>query len=351
MINQETFSGYSKSIVSIVDDLQLTMIAKIARQLGKGKDLNDDDWKVLMLKSTGRLEQSLNELVKGSTDGQAKAINDIKAKAMAEGYKDAESQLKGLADVQSKAEFFKMNEKLLETVAEKLTQDTINANLTMLKSSMLEYTTAVNDALALKEVGGITRNEAVQRVLKEWSKSGVPALKDRIGRKWQPDAYLNMVVRTNSLDIAKETQQRRAVDYKQDLIITSQHADQSPEHAIYANKIFSLSGNDPKYPPFSQATSNGFMNRPNCRHSYYFYIPDVTTKNKDLPKSDKAYDISQEQRLLERTIRKQKKQILAIESGGFDASLEKANLRDYQANMRNFIKDTGRTRRSDRERI
>lgn len=353
MLNKDTFAKYATGLVDILDLVQDEMSAKIARQLTKGRGLSDDDWKLEMLTSVGRLESGLSKVIEDSASGQAKEVQAIKQKAVNEGLRDTDAELKGTKDVQSADDFRALNSKLLETVSEKLTEDIVKSNMTMLTTAGADYMKNINDVLAVKEMGGITRQEATRQVLAKWSENGIPALIDRSQRRWQPDAYVNMVVRTNSMEIARKTQERRAVDYGKDLILTSQHADQSPEHAPFANRIFSLSGNDPKYPPFSQALSAGFMNRPNCRHTYTFYTKGLTDRNKNLHKEDtnEAYKTSQEQRKLERTIRAQKRQISTLKAGGYDVTAENAKLRGMQADMRTFINDTGRTRQRDREQI
>lgn len=351
MINQDTFSDYSIDLVDIIDLVQNEMIRKISRQLGKGRSLSDNDWKVLMLDNVSSIENSLTKTVKASVKPQAEEIAVIKQKSISAGLKDTDAQLTG--SVQPSSKFITQNAKVLETVADKLTKDVSNANLTMLREASLDYVKNINEVLAVKEVGGITRTEATKQILSKWSKKGVPSLVDSLGRRWQPDAYVNMIVRTNSMQIAKKTQERRAVDYGQDLIITSQHGDQSPEHAPYSNMIYSLSGNSQKYPPFSEALNAGFMTRPNCRHTYSFYIQGVTKKDKSMSKkeTDESYAMSQEQRKLERNIRTKKREIESLKSAGFNVSAESASLRDSQADMRNFINRSGRTRQRDREQI
>ena len=355
MLNKDTFNDYSIDLVDIIELVQTELIRKISKQIGKGKSLSDNDWKKLMLDNVVSIDNSITETVKASVSSQAKEIKTIKNKSIDVGLKDTDNQLKGTitSSVQSSDKFIEQNVKALETVADKLTKDVSNANLTMLREANLDYMKNINDVLAVKEFGRVSRTEATKQILSKWSEKGIPSLVDSLGRRWQPDAYVNMVVRTNSMQIAKKTQERRAVDYGKDLIITSQHADQSPEHAPFANKIYSLSGNSDKYPPFSIAQSHGFMNRPNCRHTYSFYTEGLTTKRKTLDKkeTDKAYKISQDQRKLERKIKAQKRQIEALKAGGFDVTAENAKLRGYQADMRSFINSSGRTRQRDREQI
>lgn len=90
----------------------------------------------------------------------------------------------------------------------------------------------------------------------------------------------------------------------------------------------------------------------NCGHEPIPIIPGVSIPHAQdfvQPKAenDKLYAESQEQRGLERKIRKAKRAIAM----GDDSEEAKQRVKDTQKEMREFIKETGRTRRYDREKI
>ena len=78
---------------------------------------------------------------------------------------------------------------------------------------------------------------------------------------------------------------------------------------------------------------------------------DRTEQNK--AENDLAYALSQEQRALERKIRYAERRKAMFEAAGDTKGVEKAKKQIEIAgnNMANFIKNTGRTRRKDREKI
>lgn len=92
----------------------------------------------------------------------------------------------------------------------------------------------------------------------------------------------------------------------------------------------------------------------NCGHFPIPIVPGVTIPHGSdniQPKeaNDKAYELSQQQRALERNIREKKR---VVEMAGDTATPEmKAKVREAQAEMREFIEKTGRTRRYDREAV
>ena len=76
-------------------------------------------------------------------------------------------------------------------------------------------------------------------------------------------------------------------------------------------------------------------------------------KRQDKEANDKEYQESQQQRALERSIREAKRKQAAFKAAGLNdaASEMEIKIKDRQAAMREFIKETGRTRRYDREAI
>ena len=126
-----------------------------------------------------------------------------------------------------------------------------------------------------------------------------------------------------------------------DVILVSAHlgarygdgGENAGNHAWWQGKLYSRSGNDPELPPFSlcgYGTGEGLCGW-NCRHSFgpgnKGHNP---YKGFDAEENKKAYDLSQQQRAMERSIRKTKAELLgyrtAIEST--DNPEEKAVLQE-----------------------
>lgn len=119
-----------------------------------------------------------------------------------------------------------------------------------------------------------------------------------------------------------------------------------------------MSGKSKKYPAWS-TTSYGDpagLLGVNCRHLKFPYIPGMSTKRnepQDYAENDRVYKESQRQRSLERDIKKAKREVMLLEEIGDTegVKLAKQKVSQRQANMRDFIKATGRRRRPEREKI
>ncbi len=94
----------------------------------------------------------------------------------------------------------------------------------------------------------------------------------------------------------------------------------------------------------------------NCRHVIYPYIQGKSTKRYepyDTDENSKAYKESQQQRSLERQIRKAKKELKVMEALGDAEGVKEAKnkVSQRQAAMKEFINQTKRKRQYNREQI
>lgn len=369
------------------------LIINIARHLGTGKAFRTASWEVEKLANLGKL-----------TDENARIINEaVKRvpeeirKALDEASKDALETLEKA--IQEAIAAGRIEEAPVDTVQAMLQelgrQSVEKANLVntvMLDSAQSAYTAAVtntvqwinqamsteqvstaqgilNAATTAVEVGSETRAQALRRAISQMADNGIYGFVDRAGRHWSPEAYINMDIRTTVHNAAIQSVRNRQQDYGSDIFQISTHPGARPLCYPYQGKFYTWGteggtfadgdGNRHSYKPIS-STSYG---QPagifgiNCGHYPMPQIPGVTIpqdkKRQDKEANDKEYQESQQQRALERSIREAKRMQAAFKAAGLDeaASDMAQTIKDRQAAMREFIKETGRTRRYDRESI
>jgi hypothetical protein len=242
---------------------------------------------------------------------------------------------------------------------EKQAKDTFNLiNTTMLQQSQQVYIDVLNKTVGKVLSGVITPQQALKQTVSEWSQRGIPALIDKAGRRWSTEAYVNMVTRTLSQQVANDMQLTRMDEYGVDLVEVSSHMGARPRCAPFQGRIFSKSGQSKRYPAFSSTSygeAAGLLGI-NCHHVVYPYIQGKSTKRYqpyDAAENKQAYQESQQQRHLERQIRKAKKEANVMQALGDLEGVKEAKMKvaQRQAAMREFIEQTKRTRRYDRERI
>lgn len=229
-------------------------------------------------------------------------------------------------------------------------------NTTMIDGARQIYLDVVNQTVGKVIAGSQSPRKAMAEILGKWAQKGLPALVDKANRRWSPESYLSMVTRSTVNNVANESQFAIMDEYESDLLEVSSHLGSRPKCAPYQGRIYSRSGKSTNYPPFSSTSygeKDGLLGI-NCRHVTYPFIEGMSTQRnepQDPFENDKAYQLSQVQRKHERDIRKAKRELYMMESLGEPEAIKKAKqeVRDKQARMRKFIKETGRTRRYERE--
>ncbi|HFJ9375099.1 TPA: phage minor capsid protein [Bacillus nitratireducens] len=358
-------------VVDIYNAIEEELLLNMAKLLKRDMDLlltaeNGDQyqhWRMVQLNKLGTLDkQQLDTLARhsGKTVKEVRAMLKAAGSAAVADHEELYSQAVklGLLEVappmvQSAALIGILNAYVNQAL------NTLNlVNTTMLKHSQQMYRDVLNQVVGKLITGTITQQQAVRQAVAGWSSKGIPAFIDKSGRKWSTEAYVNMVCRSTSNNVANEMQDERMKEHGVDLVETSSHMGSRPKCAPYQGRIFSMSGKSKKYPAWS-TTSYGDpagLLGVNCRHLKFPYIEGLSTqryKPYDYTENDNSYKESQQQRSLERQIKKAKREVKMLEAIG-DAEgvkLAKNKVSQRQADMRDFLSATGRKRQSNREQI
>lgn len=258
-------------------------------------------------------------------------------------------------------------------------------NTTMLQSTQAAYRKAVADTVmidaqlskaqdVLNSATGTlvahtdTRQQAIRYAMNQMSDAGLTGFYDRAGRKWSPEAYVAMDIRTTAHNVAIDSIKTRQAEYGSDIFQVSAHAGARPLCYPYQNKFYSWGGSGGTFPDgngdlhtYEPVSSTSYGQAAglfgiNCGHHPRVVIPGMTIPH-DMPEQPKAtndqdYISSQQQRALERKIREAKrKEEIARASKDGDTEAASARVNGAQAQMRQFISQTGRQRRYDREQV
>lgn len=124
--------------------------------------------------------------------------------------------------------------------------DTLNTtNATMLDSATgrdSEYRRLLRDVLNDLNNNQLTKQNALVRAIESFSKQGMPAFYDSLGREWSPEAYLRMVVFTESSNAYRESIFAKMEDtLETDLFYISAHRGARPLCEPYQGILCSYS--------------------------------------------------------------------------------------------------------------
>ncbi|AUR81274.1 minor capsid protein [Bacillus phage Carmen17] len=351
-----TTEQLSLFIINIYLQIESEILDNIGKTLAMPEgEVNILQWQLMKLQQLGRLTEENYKLMASKSGLTVEAIKKIIAQ---EGYAGASLVDAGLGAVPlalNTSNAIAATLMLLEAQA----VDKLNlVNTTMLSGAQQVYRDIINQTTAKVLTGLMTPHEALRSVSGQWAERGVPTIRDKSGKVWSTEAYVPMVVRSTVKNVSTDAQISRMDDHDIDLIEVSSHNGARPKCEPYQGRIFSKSGKSKKYPAWSTTSygqPDGLLGI-NCHHVIYPYVEGRSTQRyKPYPKeqNDKAYKESQQQRAIERDIRKKKKRLVMAKATGDKVAIKQANqqVRAQQERMRNFLKETGRRRKPNREQI
>ena len=161
----------------------------------------------------------------------------------------------------------------------------------------------------------------------------------------------NLITSITQNNMSMQLDLFNSIDAEDKYYETSSHFGARPTHAIWQGRIFK------SWTEFVNATGYGEVDGlggVNCRHTFYPFIPEVSTKAFDrynAKENREQYENMQQQRYLESQVRKWKTRELSSENLGVVDEQSKMKIRTYQAKLRDLTSSENLTRQYSREQI
>lgn len=353
---------HAQKVADLVRSVELQLIAALKTQIVQGNGANG--YQVRQLIDLSRALAHAEQILGGDWERVINEAQTVLNQAVEAGQGQARVDLKKLGIGPTLPGGLALG---IEMTA----LDTLAA-LTGMKPIILREFVDAYQALMTGPVTGVvsgsfTRLEATQQALLAWARQGIPGFIDRGGREWSMDAYAEMAVRTGAANAMREGHAATLKAAGEDLIQITGHGYTCPKCAKYQGKILSLGGTSPGVyllphatnpnelipvhveATIQEATADGLYH-PNCAHTQILYLPGITTPY-DAPANVETYDKSQDQRALEREVRRVKRELAAafLPETVADLRREKARL---QKRIRELVASNPMlTREPTREQI
>lgn len=361
----ERLLAYEKLYLDYEDEL-LFLIAYWLRQGLDEYDIGDniEQWKTEQLLKTNNANHETVNRHKRLSLIEVVALVSVIAKKEKEMLLEQSSRY---LDAVSKFEDVNKQE-VLSNVTDELNRETrqiaieqieeqMKSNKTILDHLDKDYREALEEIAKEVSAGRKTIYDATYEVARKWAGKGLTVLERRDGSKLSVEGYISGSLRTIQKLVAVQLQEKIFDELGIDLIETTALNDSRITHIPFQGKIYSRSGTSLKYPPLASTgygTITGMITGINCRHRMYPYDERIgqTFKPTNEEQTAQNYRISQKQRELERNIRRAEKELQMLENLNAPADqIATANvkLQQRQAKMEEFIKNTGRRRRLERE--
>ena len=375
MLSKEFLDTVTYPVTQLYMASENRLLAKIVRRLKAGTGgFVLDEWNIRKLSDMGGLsKEAVSEIAKTSKKAKTlltKVLHEVANNSLSvDGVDTNETQgvLQTIQALQAQAE---NHLNLVNTNMLVGTQDKFSTMVAVLDN---ERNIILNDATIDLVTGQQSYHQIVAQTIRRLGEEGINAYVDKAGRQWSPEAYVSMDLRTTSAQTARKVVEAQGRDYGLDVILVSSHAGARPKCAPYQGRCFSMSG---RYGTIKDANGNEYEFEPidntsygepdglfgiNCGHSFrYIEEGSFVNREKETPDDSEAgkknaqqYQLSQEQRSIERDIRKYEREAELLREAGLKdfASIAEGNAREARNEYRSFCEDNSRTPRWERTRV
>jgi hypothetical protein len=386
----EEMSWRMAEVYGAVTDRLLINIARHFKFIADGATPSGSfDYMVKKLAEMGQVTRESEAIILQSLGGADEALQGVLEAAIRDGLKGVDKQLKKAAEKGLLlGEGFlppelSINQMQAFTAYYRQSADKLNlVNTVMLESTQQAYQATVSDivnkinvtqGILNTETGevvtGVTSfNKAVRDGVQKMVENGLTGFIDHGGHHWSPEAYVAMDIRTTAANASRAAVWEDMERYGDDLYIVSWHNGARPLCYPWQGKVISRSGwtgevedlDGNKVHVYAQhETSYGEaagLFGINCGHYPSPFIPGFSAVNdpqQNEEQNNKEYEESQQQRALERKLRYEKRDLEVLKAQGAsdeEITAQRMRVKNARTKLNDFCEETGRARRSNRER-
>lgn len=338
MLYPEYFNGKEKRILALYQELEDFIMTDISRRIlqtgGMTATADRLIWKLTTMgESRADIEQKLQNLTKLSQQELRKVLQD----AVMTSWNNDKDILLGIGEnisppLENAAVISVMDAEFKKTLGE-----LSNLSRTTINQSQKDLINLIDQAEMRVSSGVQSYTSAMCDVLDQYARKGM-TVEYPTGTNRTLEAAVRCCVVTSMNQTAAQVTNQYIVQAKTNYVLVSAHLGartaqkgQPPcgDHSSWQGKAYSIKGSEPGYPNLLERTGyyinpetgQGSVVNPlglhgyNCRHSHQPWAKGLRNPWKDEHKIDseenrKVYENTQNQRAMERSIRKTKRQLL-----------------------------------------
>lgn len=368
MLTPEYLQGMPDAMVSLYAQAEMDILADMARRIN-GFDLfiPSAQYQMQVLEEMGALRSDILTQLAKLTGKSRKELAAIMKEAGMKTLEEDEAIYQAAGLSSGKATVSPAVRATLEAGLKKTGGLFDNLTKTTANTATKQFERALDRAYMQVTSGAIDPASAIKGALKSLSKQGVAAIQYPSGHTDSIEVAVRRATITGVNQTCLKIQEARADEMGVDLVETTAHAGARPDHAVWQGQIFSRSGKSTKYPDFVQATGYGTgagLGGWNCSHSFRPYIEGMPrTYSKSLLNEYEVknytyngeklteYEALQQQRHIERQIRRWKREEHAMKAAGLPSSEARAKVSAWNKRQADFLEQTGLKRQREREQV
>ena len=346
------------------------------------------DYQVRKLAEMGQVTRETEAIILESMKGADQALVDLLEETVRESLKPVEKPLRQAAEkglllgkgflppetapalTQAFSAYYRQSAdklNLVNTVMLESTQEAYRQTIADIATRFEMIQGTLNTATGEVVAGVSTMNEAVRDAIRKMADNEIAGFIDHADRHWTPEAYVTMDIRTTLANTGRAAIFEQMDNYGDDLYMVSYHDGARPLCYPWQGKVISrtdqsrdvtdIDGN-PIHVYAQSETSYGEaagLFGINCGHFPMPFIPGFSKPvevQQTEAQAEKEYQESQQQRELERHYRYAKRDLMIAKARGDQEEITKQKIRvkNARTELNDFCEETGRERRSNRER-
>lgn len=359
MLTPEYIDNIPGRLLKLYQELEERIIQDMARRIAiSGEVIPTTQWQMWKLQQMGEereyIQQQLSRLT-GKTQQELSAIFE-EAGEEAIAFDDAIYQEAGLTP--TKLMESSTLKGVIQSGMRKTNQLFYNMTETTANTATMQFENALDAAWLDITSGAFSYQNAITSAVKNLAGAGIDAIIYPSGHTDKIDVAVRRAVLTGVNQAAGELSMARADEMDCDLVETTAHMGARLSHTYWQGRVFSRSGKSRKYPDFISST--GYGTGPglcgwNCRHSFFPYFEGISERlytQKQLNDMNRKeityngvkmtlYEASQDQRYIERNIRKWKREYIGLSAAGLDTTKASVKLSQWNGRLTDFLDQTG----------
>lgn len=361
----------AKELSEIFEEIERELIANFKRNFTRHKSWEKafgfdwPAWQAEIIKSMERFRRENEEIIGKYSDVISAETRKMLLEQYAEGEKKTIEELLGdnsLSAEVSDDSFFEIFDEKIESLIEEVQGKETTAEKSALRMMDDVYRQTILKADFAVQTGSMTVQQAVELAVKDFARQGINSIEYQDGRRVNIADYAYMALQTSNTraGLYGGAKQRAALGI--DTVSVSQYHACSPtcqpwQGKNYIDDVFGVfdgetygdkgkSKNGKWYLLLSVAVKAGLFH-PNCRHTLISY----KEGSRDFLPIDgeetrRRYKLEQQQRALERKVRKWKRMLEASDDPVWQEAYKK-KVREAQKDLREFIKENSDVLRRD----
>ena len=356
MITPEQFQEIGETLLPLLDDLTewiaRDMIERFMIRFGRGEKkllTGTDEWQAWVLKQAGgNLDEIQKALAKSTGKSQQEIAKIFKGSGIQAAKADAEA---------AAVTFSGLSPGMMAIITdayERTVGEISNITRTTAGATNQAFIDICDAAYWKVRTGAQSYTAAMLEGIKELGQAQ-PIVRYPSGHKDTLEVAVLRCIRTGVAQSSGNMTIQQCKDMGWNHVLVSQHlgarvSDTDPiaDHAGWQGKVYCIAGKDAQFDNLLDAT--GYPENPlglcgyNCRHSFTPFLPGVSRNNNkpiDTEANRRAYELSQTQRAMERRIRAQKRKCAALHTAvkSCEDTAGKAKLQEKYAQSAKRLQD------------